>query len=193
MYKFYNQDRNEGIDQLSKHYGGSDRGVVREWIEGMGPYRFTSTLNFVRVIDVQEAWAHCGTFIRRMHKERHGKHWKKHYVKPYEGVVVLEMAPLNPKKPFKAITPHFHFLWRNHTSLPTADHDAIALLDNDLREVGDNLKDRKGRPLCRFSNGLNRFLPLSGAGMSFYLSKQAHCTDWRWSERVKLITGDGLA
>lgn len=193
MYKFYGHDRNEGIDQLRKYYGGSDRAVVIEWIKGMGPYRFTSTLNFIRVIDVQEAWSYCDTFIRRMHKERLGTHWKKHRVEPYEGVVVLEMAPLNPNRPLKAITPHFHFLWRDHASLPAADHDAIALLDNDLLKVGNNLKDRKGRSMCRFSNGLNRFMPISRDQLPGYLAKQVHHMQWRWTDRVKLIGGNGSA
>jgi hypothetical protein len=193
MYRIFNQERNGDIDQLRKHFGRSDRDVIKEWVQQMGPYRFTGTLNFSRIITPKQAWEHCGTFIRRFHKRTLHRRWATKGMTPHGGVVIMEVAPLDARRPATTMMPHFHFLLRDHPSLARCDHDAISSMNAALQSIAENLKDGNQLAVCDSSSKLNGFKIVSTPEhLSSYLAKQVHYAEWKASTNVKLICGTGV-
>jgi len=188
MYIDFRDESKNELELLRTYIDHTDRDRVRAWIGGLGPFRFTGTLNFNRILSKTEAWRHCGVFVRRFHKKTLGRNWREHY-RAHQGVAVMEMAPLG--RSARSNTPHFHFLLRDHPGLPRCDEEAVAKMDSALAKVAAGIRNSRGRYVCSGAIEVNGFKVVSGDSLNAYLTKQVHGSSWQYSD-VRLLSGDGV-
>ena len=104
----------------------------------------------------------------------------------------MEMASIDPHGHGGAMNPHFHYLLKDHVSLPRDDIEAAALLDKAFKSASRAVKTEGDDPQCLVGPDGAGVDPIyNEKGILGYLAKQAGSPEWTWSSRVKLLCPDG--